>query len=144
VKNLLPYYFKIIGFVITLIGIILSVFYLFFDFRFTMPVFAVYSSFIHTKIFATFKTNYADELVLIFLLIGLFFISFSKEKIESENIDSIRYKSLIKSILFNFIFLFISILFVFGTGFIYVLVLNLFSFFIFYLIFFNFYKLKKN
>jgi len=136
-KNLLlPYPWKFAGLFLIIFGIALAVLYLWFDFRFSMPVFAIYSSFLETKMFVTFRTNFADELILLLCLTGFFFIMFSKEKNESENLDSARAKALAKAIISNNIFLLFSILFIYGYGFIAILVLNLFSFSLFYLFFF--------
>ncbi len=140
-KLLLPYTWKVVGFFLAMVGVVLGFFYIWFDFRFTMPVFAVFSSFLETKLFVTFNTNFADELIMLLLVSGLALIVLSKDKTESENLDAIRGKALIKALISNSIFLFFSILFIFGSGFISILVLNLFSLFLFYLFFF--YLLKR-
>jgi hypothetical protein len=138
-KNLLlPYPWKFAGWLLTLIGIALASLYFFFDFKFKMPVFAIYSSFFETKFFATFRTNFADELIMLLLILGLGLMMFSKEKIESENINQIRDKALAKATISNTVFLLFSVLFIYGSGFITMLVLNLFSLPTFYLLFFYF------
>jgi Zn-dependent protease with chaperone function len=63
---------------------------------------------------------------------------FSKEKQESENLNALRLRSLLKAILVNTVFLLFSIIFVFGGGFVAVLVFNLVSLQLFYLVFFYF------
>lgn len=133
---MLPYPFKIVGLLLALSGILLAILYIWFDFRLSMPVFAVYSAFIETKFFVIFNTNFADELVLLLLVGGLGLIIFSKEKSESEQLDAIRFHALYKALAFNTVFLFISVLFVYGSGFIAVLILNTVSFSFFYLCFF--------
>lgn len=142
-KFLLPYPWKFAGVFLSLCGIVLAIFYLWFDFRFTLPVFAVYSSFLETKMFTTFNTNFADDLILLLLLSGFGLIVFTKERMESEQMDLFRIKAVVIAFITNFIFLIFSVLFIFGSGFIGVLVLNLFSFPIFYLIIFNFLKRKQ-
>jgi hypothetical protein len=143
VKNmLLPFPFKLAGLCLTLSGLAFAVLYLWFDFRFTIPVFAVFSSFVETKIFATFRTNFADELIMLLLIAGLGLIVFSKEKTETGNLLVSRTKALAFASIANTIFLLFSILFVYGSGFIGILIFNLFSFLIFYLIFFTFLKRK--
>jgi hypothetical protein len=143
-KNfLLPFPWKFAGISLTLAGLVLAVLYIWFDFRFTMPVFAVFSSFMETKTFATFKTNFADDLIMLLLISGLGLIVFSKEKTESDQLNQARTQALIKAILANTIFLFFSVLFVYGTGFIGILVFNLFSVPIFYLFFFYAFERKK-
>ena len=140
---LLPYKCKWIGAALIFSGLVGLVFYLWFDFRLILPVFAVFSSFLETKMFTTFRTNFADELILLTLLAGFFLSAFSKEKTESEILDKIRAKALSKAIFTNVAFLIFSILFIYGNGFLAILLLNLFSLFIFYMIFLFFLKRKK-
>ncbi len=143
-KNLLlPYPWKVFGVLLALSGSILAVLYIWFDFRFTMPVFAVFSSFMETKMLVTFRTNFADELILLLLICGFGLIVFSKEKNETDNLDPLRIKALVKAIIANTVLLLFSILFVFGSGFIAVLVFNLFSVPIFYIFFFYLVERKR-
>lgn len=139
-KYLLPYPLKYAGALLLLSGILMAVLYFWFDFRFTIPVFAVHSAFIETKMFVMIRTNFADEMVLLLHIAGLGLVVFSKEKQETENMDSLRLKSLSGALAVNTIFLFLSVLLVFGSGFITILVLNLYSFSFFYLLFFYFLK----
>ena len=142
-KNLLlPYYWKLIGVFLGLLGIVSAILYTWFDFRFSIPVFAVYSAFFETKLFTTFRTNFADELTLILLICSMGFIVFSKEKNETEGLDLIRLKALARAVIANFIFLLLSVMFIYGSGFIVILVVNIFSLTMFYLIFFYMLKFK--
>lgn len=141
---LLPYPVKFAGIILTLAGIVVGVFYLWFDFRFNMPVFAIFSSFLETKMFVTFTTNFADELTLLLLVAGLLLIVFSREKIETQYLNNAREKAMTKAIITNNIFLLLSILFVYGSGFIGILVINLFSFLLFFLFFFYLLKRKPD
>jgi hypothetical protein len=143
-KNLLlPYRWKLAGWILTFSGSVLGVLYNWFDFRFSMPVFAIYSSFLRTKTFESFRTNFADELILLLLIAGIGLIVFSKEKIEYDTLDTARNKALARAVILNNIFLLFSILFVYGSGFIAILVLNLFSISLFYLFFFYLLKRKE-
>jgi len=143
-KNLLlPYPVKFAGLLLTFAGMVMSVFYLLFDFRFTIPVFAIFSSFLETKMFVTFNTNFADELTMLLLFTGLILIVFSKEKTESEYLDATREKAIVKALIYNNIMLLFSILFIYGSGFIGILVINLFSFSLFYLFIFYLMKYKQ-
>jgi len=135
---LLPYRWKFAGILLVCLGTGLAVPYLFFDFRFSMPVFAVFSSFMETKIFATFRTNFADELTLLLLVAGFSLIVLSKEKHETEKYDDLRLRSLFKAMLVNTVFMLFSLLFIYGAGFLAVLVFNLVSLQLFYLVFFFF------
>lgn len=138
---LLPFPWKFAGILLILTGIVLSILYLWFDFRFTIPVFAVFSSFMETKMFSAFKTNFADELIMLVFVSGFGLIVLSKEKEEFEYLNSIRSGAMVKAFIANNFLLLFSILFVYGSGFIAILVLNLFSFAVFYLYFF--YSLRK-
>jgi len=141
--RLLPYRLKIAGMVLAFAGAISAIIYIFFDYKFKIPVFAVYSSFLSTKYFTSFKTNFFDELTLLLLISGLALIVFTKEKNETEGLDSIRFKAFFRALTANTIFLLFSVIFVYGSGFIAILVVNIFSLFIFYLLFFYLRKREK-
>lgn len=137
---LLPYRWKLLGISLTVIGMVLAIVFFSLDFRLKIPVFAVYSSFLEAKMFVTFQTNFADEIIMILLLCGLGLIIFSKEKTEYEGYDLIRLKALAKAVLVNICFLLFAVLFIYGSGFIAILVINIFSLSLLYLLFF--YKAK--
>lgn len=130
--------------ILAFVGVLLAVLYTWFDFRLKIPIFAVYSAFLETRMFVTFRTNFSDELTLLTLLTGLALIAFSKEKNEVDGLDLIRLKAMFRAAMVNTAFLLLSALFIFGSGFVAVLVVNLFSFFIFYLLFFYSGKRKAN
>jgi hypothetical protein len=141
--KLLPYRLKIAGMVLAFAGAISAIIYIFFDYTFKIPVFAVYSSFLATKYFTSFKTNFLDELTLLLLISGLALIVFTKEKNETEGLDSFRFGAFFRALFANTVFLLLSVMFVFGSGFFAILVVNIFSFFIFYLLFFYLRKREK-
>jgi hypothetical protein len=128
---------------LVILGITGLIFYLWFDFRLILPVFAVYASFLETRMFTTFRTNIADELIMLSLLAGFLLLVFSKEKTECEILDQIRSRAFLNALLANAGLLIFSILFIYGNGFLTILLLNLFSIFIFYLIFFYVMKRKE-
>ncbi len=143
-KNLLlPHYCKMIGASLIMIGLVFAILYLKFDFNYTSPVFALISIFLENKFFVITKTNIVDELTLIFFVVGFAMLVFSKEKIESDSIQKMREKAIMKATAMNCIFLLFSILFIYGGGFIGVLIFNSISVFIFYLILFNL-NIRKN
>lgn len=125
--KLLPFHFKKWGYLSILAGLIFGWIYSNSSIRIESPVFAVWSSFLEQKFFVISRTNLTDELALFFLLSGLFTIIFSKDKDENESTKKIRYKAFLLSFLLNYILLLFSILFVFGSGFIYFVVFNLIS-----------------
>lgn len=142
-KNLLPYTCKYLGGCLVATGIVLLGCYLWFDFRIRIPVFAIYSSFLETTMFTTIRTNIAEELILLLFLAGFLFIIFSGEKKERARYRLLRHKAWIYALLSNSVFIFLSILFVYGTGFIVILTINIFSTIIFYLGFFHLLRYKE-
>ncbi len=73
-----------------------------------------------------------------FLLIGGMMTAFSREKIEDEFVVNLRLKSWMWAIIINYVLLFIAILFVYGLNFIDIMVYNMFTPLIIYIIYFNF------
>ncbi len=124
-------------------GVILSAIYFLFDFRFEVPVFAVFSSYMKTSFLTTFKTNFADETIMLLLLVGLFMWAFSKEKHETEGLWIIRTKALKRTIITDTGILLFSVLFIYGSGFIGILLLNMILPFVLYLSYFSFLKARK-
>ncbi len=136
-KNfLLPYYFKAIGALLVAIGIVIAVLYLKFNLNYTTYVFAVLSIYLENQFFVITKTNIVDEMILIFMVIGFGLLVFSKEKNESDYLNTLRAKALTFAVMANMIFMLFSIILVYGGGFIGILIFNIFSVFIFYLIYF--------
>jgi hypothetical protein len=135
---LLPNKNRWIGWMLVIAGLAGTLAYLLTDFRITLPVFALYSGFLESKFFTVYQSNVADELILILLLAGLFMVTFSGEKKEDDRIAGIRSVAWRRAIMTNSILLALSILLVYGNGFLAVLVVNLFSLHITYLLFFTF------
>lgn len=133
----LPNKIRIYGWVILLFGIILGVSRFYFGIKpefLNIKVFAVYSKYFETNYFTVIENHVSEELTALLLLVGLFIISFTKEKIENDSVTSIRYKSLILTFYINTVLVVLSFLFVYGFGFINILVINVFSPFIIYII----------
>ena len=141
-KFLFPYPWKWVGAVLVLIGLAGLVYYIFFDFQLILPVFAVISSFLETRLFTIVRTNIADELIMVTLLAGFFLLAFSKERKEEERFDQLRFRAWVRSVQVNSLLLFVSILFFYGNGFLGVLLVNLVSTFIWYLVLFRFLRRK--
>ena len=142
-KYLLSYQWKYPGWALVVVGAILLFFYLYFDFRVTVPVFAVFSYFIEIKYLTIIRTNIADEIIMLALLGGFFMVVFSKEKNWQPQFDLIKGKALFRALFWNTILMLFSIVFFFGQGFLGILALNLFSVYIIYLIFYRQRKRKE-
>lgn len=143
---LLPYKFKLAGYVLLLPAFILVYLRFFLGIKLSflqLPAFAVYSSYLEVKTFSLIQNNYTEELTALILLIGLIFVSFSKEKVEYEELNKIRLKALILSFYINSVLIIISLFVVFGFGYVTVMMINIFSIFIIYLINFRILMLRK-
>jgi hypothetical protein len=66
-------------------------------------------------------------------------IAFSKEKTELEGYDEIRTKSLFSSVYLSYLLLFLSIIFVYGIGFLTILSINMFSLLVIYILISRYY-----
>ncbi|MEP0862479.1 MAG: hypothetical protein HRF52_13665 [Ignavibacterium sp.] len=137
----LPHKFRFVGLILFLLGIIAA--YIRFSLGIkpavlTLPVFSLYSSFLETKTFQIITNNISEEIVALLLLVGLLLLNFSKEKIEIEQTDKLRFRALITSVFVNSMLMILSTLFIYGFAFVNVLMLNMFSQLIIYQMIFRF------
>lgn len=149
---LLPNKYKKIGWLLLIIGLIIGVYVKFTDYESDILVTKVVSL-IHEnnflkpeKGFSYFKiieNDIVDEIAALLIIIGGLIIGFSKEKIEDEFIYKLRKDSLVWAIITNYIILIFTILFIFDFTFFDVLVFNMFTPLLFFIIRFNFLKLKN-
>ncbi len=146
-KLLLPNRFKTIGWIIlipiTILGIIamtdgfevnwleLKVFAFFNDENFL-------GSSEQTGNFRFITTNVTLTLIGVLFIIGAMMVSFSKEKREDEFIANLRLSSLLWSVWVSYVLLFLAFLFVYGMSFFNVMVYNMFTVLIIFIIRFNY------
>ena len=149
-KLLFPHRFKRIGWIMLIPSAILGIVYLIFGFEINfldLKVFAIYSDeiFGDTVRFGFDRNNYTDEISSILFIIGAIFVAFSKEKYEDEFIAKTRLESLVWATYVNYIILIICFLFFYSSGFLYVMIFNMFTIIIFFIIRFYFilYMSKK-
>lgn len=90
------------------------------------------------------NNNFTDEIISTGLVLGLILTAFSKEKIEDEWTSKLRLDSLMWGVYINTILLLFSIVFLYGELFWQVMILNLFTTLIFFIIRFNFILWKEN
>tara|TARA_R110000868_G_scaffold76435_1_gene219781 strand:- start:334 stop:804 length:471 start_codon:yes stop_codon:yes gene_type:complete len=146
---LLPHKYKTIGWILFIIGLIAGIFLFLNDYEssgFTVNVLSIYYEGIFDSKSGFFKivdNNIIDEIVAIIIIIGGLIIGFSKEKIEDEFIYKLRKDSLVWAIIFNYIILLFTIIFIYDMAFFHILVLNMFTPLIFFITRFNFLKLKS-
>ena len=84
------------------------------------------------------KIELIPNLISVLLLIGGLLVMFSKEKKEDEYINQIRLNSLQNSVFFNYILLFFCIVFIHGIPFFHVMIYNLFTIILIYILRFHF------
>ena len=152
---LLPNRFKLIGWIILIPSLVLCILFFIFEFEpdflnIKLYAFAKESTNFLTgstiKEYFTFvKTNALDEILALSLIISALFVAFSKEKDEDEFISKIRLESLVWATYVNYAILFFSIIFIFGISFLWVMVINMFTILLFFIIRFNWliHKSKK-
>lgn len=139
---LFPNRFKKIGWFLFIPGLILGIVFLisqsdisFFD----VKVFSVVEQaiFNDTVFFSFTENNILDEIAGLLIIIGALLIAFSKEKLEDEFIAKIRLESLVWATYVNYAILLLSIIFIYDLMFFWVLVFNMFTILIFFIIRFN-------
>ncbi|MDD3771436.1 MAG: hypothetical protein BGP01_08270 [Paludibacter sp. 47-17] len=139
---LFPNRFKKIGWFLFVPGVLLGILYLMYPsdislFNMNVLVIAEEEIFSNTN-FLSISENYVlDEIASILLITGALLIAFSKEKSEDEFIAKIRLESLVWATYVNYAILILAIMFVYEMTFLWVLVFNMFTLLIFFLIRFN-------
>jgi len=86
------------------------------------------------------------DIIILLIVFGLLFIAFSKEKIEDEQISQLRLDSLQWAVYFNYALFIVCVLFVYGVHFIPVLIFNIISPLVFFIIRFQWkiYRLNRS
>lgn len=117
----MPNGLRSVGVVLFIAGIILLILKYQFNYKpdfLDMKVFALYSFYIEAKTFTMITHQMIADIAGILLLTGLFIMSFTKEKKESDVLDLLRLKAFMLTAYVNLIYLIASILFFFGFGFV--------------------------
>jgi hypothetical protein len=97
----------------------------------------------HYKYFSLSYTNITNTVIGVCFILGAMLVSFSKEKYEDEFIAEVRLSSLLWAVFVSYMLLLISFLFVYGTPFLDVMVYNMFTVLIIFIVKFN-YSLYQN
>jgi hypothetical protein len=150
-RFLLSHKYKPLGWVLFLIGLIFGIFLLINDFDYFNLEVSVFpligeSGLLSSNPSLEWSTNnVADEIVSVVLIIGGILVSFSKTKDEDEYISKIRMESLIWATYVNYGILILAIIFVFDMSFFTVLIVNMFTVLLFFIVRFHYmlYKSKR-
>ncbi|MFL1011531.1 hypothetical protein [Flavisericum labens] len=146
---LLPNNYKKLGWLLFIGGIISGLITYFIGLK-TEPlkikVLSIFNNFAfgpkEMQYFKFIETGFMFELILLSIIFGGLIVGLSKEKVEDEFIYKLRKDSLVWAIVFNYAVLTFLIFFIYNYTFVHVLVLNMFTPLLFFIIRFNFLKLK--
>ncbi len=145
---LLPNKYKLIGLCllipVTILGLILS----FRDmdtFEVNSKVFAIFNQQLMSPVefFKIIDSNITPTVVGALFIVAAMMVGFSKEKREDEFIAKVRMSSLLWAVWVNYILLFLSFAFVYGASFLTVMMYNMYTVLIIFIVRFN-YILYKN
>jgi hypothetical protein len=147
-KLLLPYRFKKIGWFVlsgSILFILITSFAGYEPAGLNVPVISLfnYGVFTSKELIAIKQVDISNTLFGVFFIIGAMFVGFSKEKKEDEYIANLRLSSLIWAVIVNYSLLLLSFIFVYNMAFFSVMVYNMFTILIIFIIRFN-YLLFKN
>ena len=147
-KLLIPNRYKKIGWIILIPATVAGILLCFNEFGadwMHAKVFAILNeqTFGDYKYFSFTDANITNTVIGGLFIIGAMLVSFSREKIEDEFITELRLSSLLWAVCVSYILLLIAFLFVYGTPFLDVMVYNMFTVLIIFIVRFN-YILYKN
>ncbi len=139
---LFPSKYKKIGWFIFIPTLLFGLFAIIFEYEpkfLNVKVFSFFSNnlFKEDIFFGMLNNNILDEILGILMVIGSILVAFSKEKDEDEFISKIRLESLVWAVYLNYAILFLAILFVYSLSFLWVMIFNMFTILIFFIIRFN-------
>jgi hypothetical protein len=142
-RYLLPHRYKLIGWVLLIVFFTLGVLRLTMGESFQLEMLS-FSREGTTKflsdgdfLFNLKANNFTDEIIMVLLLISLLLTGFSKEKTEDEWIGKIRLESLVWSVYVNTLLLIGAIIFIYGFMFLDVMIVNIATTMILFIIRFN-------
>lgn len=140
---LLPHAFQKLGFILFLPFLALGIASIGWDFEFSWLTYHAHTA-LNGHIFDFNTQNFTDEIAAVGNIVTLMLIAFSKERTEDEAIQFFRLASLQWAVIANYIVLIICILAVYGTGFLTVMMYNMFTILIIFNIRFRFVLFMHN
>lgn len=139
---LFPSKYKRIGWFILIPTLLFGLFTIIFEYEpkfLDVKVFSFfsYNLFKEDIFFGMLNNNILDEILGILMVISSVLVAFSKEVNEDEYISKIRLESLVWAVYLNYAILLLAILFVYSLSFLWVMIFNMFTILIFFIIRFN-------
>lgn len=95
-----------------------------------------------TTYFSLVKANLTYTLIGSLFIVGGLLVAFSREKVEDEFIAKLRLQSFQWSFLINYVLLLLAFLFIYGSNFITVLIYNMFTMLILFILRFHYLLFK--
>ena len=150
-RFLISHKYKPLGWVLFLVGLSFGIFLLIYDLDYfdweikVFPLIGETGFFSKNPSLTWSANNITDEIVSVVLIVGGILVAFSRTKDEDEYISKIRMESLIWATYVNYFILILAILFVFNMSFFTVLIINMFTLLVFFIVRFHYllYKSKK-
>lgn len=149
-RFLLHHKYKPLGWFLLILGLVLGIVLMLNDYEYPNWELNVFPLIGEKDIFSNppfewNKNNISDEIASLLLIIGGILVSFSKTKDEDEYISKIRMESLIWATYVNYGILILAIIFVFDLSFFTVLIVNMFTVLLFFIVRFHYmlYKSKR-
>ena len=146
---LFPHRFKRIGLMILIPFILLGLYIINYDvepeiFDFNVPAVFVDEIMGEKFVFGMTENNILNEIVGVVLILSFLMVAFSKEKLEDELIAKIRLDSLVWATYVNYGVLLLSMIFIYGMSFFWVMIFNMFTILLFFIVRFNWQVKKLN
>lgn len=140
-STLFSHNYRYIGWPMLSFGLILGILVIFFEFEFPWMEWKMIGFgdeiLLNSKEENTpkflIRDNFTNELVALLVLIGSVFIAFSKEKVEDEFFQQLRFDAIIWALKIQSLLLLLAILFLYNVVFLQFMMVALVSFFIFYI-----------
>ena len=142
ISYLFPNKFKNIGWFIFIPSALLGCITFVFEYEPSALDFNVFAIFIEELLGDRYfsgvvNNNILNEIFGILTIMSSILVAFSKEKLEDEYISKIRLESLVWAVYFNYAILLIAFLFIFDLAFLWVMIFNMFTILLFFIIRFN-------
>lgn len=142
-KLLLPNRFKMIGWLLLIPSSLFGLYMIAIGFEEALidgPAFAILNDGLTEgqKTFELIRTNLTNTIVGTLFLLGALLVAFSREKHEDEFIAKLRLNSLLWAVLVNYVLLLLGFLFVYGLAFISVMLYNMFTVLVIFILRFQF------
>jgi len=118
---LLPGSFRLPGFIIAIIGCILLLLRFYYHYQpswLDTRVFAIFSIYVEAKYFSIIRNQVMEEVGAVLLFSGLVMMVLSRKKWETTEVDWLRLKAFKTTLFICTLYLLLSLLFVYGFGYV--------------------------